>query len=112
MYYVSSLPASPVSAGAAQNIARLLLAGYGWSNQFGCLNDIYSRESHWSTTAYNSSSGAYGIPQADPGIKIASAGANWRTSALTQITWGLRYIRGAYGSPCAAWKFWEIHYYY
>ena len=49
------------------------------------------------------SSGAYGIPQAVPGSKMASAGPHWRTSARTQIRWGLSYIRSRYGTPCGAW---------
>ena len=43
-------------------------------------------------------------PQALPGSRMASAGPDWQTSAATQITWGLRYIRDTYGSPCAAWS--------
>jgi hypothetical protein len=34
---------------------------------------------------------------------MASAGADWRTNPLTQIEWGLSYIRDVYGSPCSAW---------
>jgi hypothetical protein len=52
----------------------------------------------------NPGSGAFGIPQALPGSRMASAGPDWQASAATQITWGLRYIRGTYGSPCAAWS--------
>jgi hypothetical protein len=94
----------PVSAGSAQQIAMSMLGAYGWSSsQFSCLNDLWSRESGWSVTAENPS-GAYGIPQALPGSKMASAGADWATSATTQIRWGLGYIRGLYGSPCGAWS--------
>ena len=53
--------------------------------------------------AYNASSGAYGIPQSLPGSKMASAGADWETNPATQITWGLGYIGGRYGTPCGAW---------
>ena len=63
---------------------------------------LWNRESGWRTTAQNSS-GAYGIPQALPGSKMASAGADWRTNAATQIKWGLGYISGRYGTPCGAW---------
>jgi hypothetical protein len=94
----------PVPAGSAQQIAMSMLGAYGWpSSQFSCLNDLWSRESGWSVTAENPS-GAYGIPQALPGSKMASAGADWATSATTQIRWGLGYIRGLYGSPCGAWS--------
>ena len=91
-------PASP------RQIARVMLHSFRWSaGQFSCLDPLWAHESGWSVTAYNPYSGAYGIPQALPGAKMASAGPAWRTSATTQIRWGLRYIRGTYGSPCGAW---------
>lgn len=62
------------------------------------------RESGWNAFAENAASGAYGIPQALPGSKMASAGADWRTNPATQVRWGLRYIRDSYGSPCGAWQ--------
>jgi hypothetical protein len=52
--------------------------------------------------AYNSSSGAYGIPQALPGAKMASMGADWKTNPETQIRWGVNYIKNRYQSPCGA----------
>jgi hypothetical protein len=95
----------PVPAGEAQQIAKGMLAsfGFGGSGQFGCLVNLWNRESHWNTHAGNAS-GAYGIPQALPGSKMASAGANWRDSAQTQIKWGLGYIKNRYGTPCGAWS--------
>jgi hypothetical protein len=94
----------PVPAGAAQQIARAMLPNYGWSpsSQFGCLVSLWNRESGWNTHAANPS-GAYGIPQALPGSKMASAGSDWRNSASTQIKWGLGYIKSRYSSPCGAW---------
>jgi hypothetical protein len=93
------------SAGEAQAIARGMLGGYGWGDdQFGCLVALWDRESGWNSQAYNSSSGAYGIPQALPGSKMATAGADWQTNAATQISWGLGYIAGRYGTPCGAWN--------
>jgi len=107
----NSSSASPVfagpgtSAGDAQAIARGMLAGYGWGDdQFGCLVALWDRESGWNSQAYNASSGAYGIPQALPGSKMATAGADWQTNAATQISWGLGYIAGRYGNPCGAWS--------
>lgn len=95
-------PAAPT--GDPRSIARSMLASYGWSSsQFGCLEQLWHKESGWSVTAANPSSGAYGIPQSLPGSKMASAGADWRSSAATQIKWGLGYIQGRYGSPCSAW---------
>ena len=98
--------------GSAQAIAKRLLKSYGWSSdQFGCLVSMWNRESGWRTDAANPS-GAYGIPQALPGSKMASAGADWQTNAATQIKWGLGYIKARYVSPCGAWSFWQDHNYY
>jgi resuscitation-promoting factor RpfB len=74
----------------------------GW--QFKYLNLLWSRESSWNVFAQNPYSGAYGIPQAVPGSKMASAGPNWERSARTQIRWGRRYSKAIYGSPLAAWR--------
>ncbi|MCR2825548.1 lytic transglycosylase domain-containing protein [Microbacterium sp. zg.Y909] len=88
----------------AQATARGMLAGYGWGeDQFGCLVSLWNKESGWNYQAHNRSSGAFGIPQALPGSKMASAGADWQTNPATQIAWGLGYISGRYGSPCGAW---------
>jgi hypothetical protein len=92
------------SPGRARYIARKMLRAFGWTRrQFTYLNLLWGRESGWSVFAQNPASGAYGIPQAVPGGKMASAGPNWRTSARTQIRWGLGYIRAVYGSPRLAW---------
>ena len=68
-----------------------------------CLLWLWNRESGWRTNAYNASSGAYGIPQALPGSKMGNYAADWRTNYETQVMWGLIYIWGRYGTPCAAW---------
>ncbi|WP_255368722.1 hypothetical protein [Agromyces sp. CF514] len=90
----------------ARATARSLAASmYGWGDdQFQCLDSLWAKESGWSYTAYNGSSGATGIPQSLPGSKMATAGADWETNAATQIKWGLGYIAGSYGSPCSAWS--------
>ncbi|MFD1713782.1 hypothetical protein ACFSBZ_04795 [Amnibacterium flavum] len=76
----------------------------GWSEaENQCLVWLWNRESGWRWDAYNTSSGAYGIPQSLPGSKMAASGADWRTSSSTQINWGLGYIAGRYGTPCGAW---------
>jgi hypothetical protein len=67
------------------------------------LSALWKKESGWNHFAMNRSSGAYGIPQALPGEKMASAGSDWATNPATQIQWGLGYIEGRYGTPCAAW---------
>jgi hypothetical protein len=97
---------SPSAAppGSAQQIAAAMLGSFGWSaSEFACLDPLWAQESGWSTTADNAGTGAYGIPQALPGAKMASAGPDWQTDAATQIKWGLGYIKDTYGSPCAAW---------
>ncbi|WP_430646679.1 hypothetical protein [Agromyces sp. GXS1127] len=101
-----SYPSGPANPSGAQAIARDLMASmYGWgADQFGCLVDLWNKESGWNVYAQNPSSGAYGIPQALPGSKMSTAGADWATSASTQITWGLGYIAGRYGTPCGAWS--------
>ena len=100
----SSVRTAPVATGGSpQAIAHGMLSSFGWSgDQFGCLNSLWNKESGWRTTAANPS-GAYGIPQALPGSKMASAGSDWRSNPATQVRWGLGYIKGSYGSPCAAW---------
>jgi len=101
----STVPAPNVAPGSAQDIARQMLPKYGWGDdQFGCLVKLWDRESHWNYKAQNKYSGAYGIPQALPGSKMASAGKDWKTNPATQIKWGLGYIKGRYGSPCSAWS--------
>jgi hypothetical protein len=90
--------------GTAQAIAYDMVLARGWGDdQFACLVALWNKESGWRVNAYNASSGAYGIPQALPGGKMASAGADWETNPATQIAWGLGYIGGRYGSPCGAW---------
>jgi hypothetical protein len=96
--------ASPVSASGGG--IRAMLPKFHWSasKQFKYLNWLWQRESGWNKYASNPFTGAYGIPQAMPGSKMASAGPNWRSNASTQIRWGLRYIRARYGSPRKAWN--------
>ncbi len=108
--YVTSTPPNP---NTAQSIAYNIMAGFGFDPKtyFGCLLDIWNRESGWRYDAENAS-GAYGIPQALPGSKMASAGADWQTNPATQIKWGLGYIKAIYGNPCQAWAFEEANGYY
>lgn len=95
--------ANPWGAGTAQGIAYDMLGQYGWGpDQMQPLVNLWNRESGWRTNA-GRHGGPYGIPQANPGRKMASAGADWATNPATQIRWGLSYIKGRYGSPAAAW---------
>ena len=91
--------------GTAQAIAYQMVAARGWdNNEFDCLVALWNRESHWNVYSMNTSSGAYGIPQALPGDKMASVAADWQANPATQITWGLGYITARYGTPCGAWN--------
>ena len=99
------MPTVNVSPGTAQALGQQMAAARGWGDdQFACLYPLWKHESGWRVNAENKSSGAYGIPQALPGSKMASVAADWRTNPATQITWGLGYIEGRYGTPCAAWS--------
>lgn len=104
---------APVAPGSARAIGKDLAAKRGWGDdQFVCLDNLWTRESGWRHTAHNRSSGAYGIPQALPGSKMASAGADWRTNPTTQITWGLNYIKSRYKTPCGAWNHFQVKRWY
>ncbi len=87
-----------------QEYAKSRCADYGWSDyDFDCLVMLWNRESGWRVTAGNPYSGAYGIPQALPASKMASAGSDYMTNYKTQINWGLGYIKSRYGTPSNAW---------
>ena len=99
---------------SAQNKAygKKMNALKGWGRCWPSLLTLWNHESGWNERAENPSSGAYGIPQALPGSKLASAGADWRTSSPTQIAWGLGYIKARYKDPCGAWSWWQAHNWY
>ena len=98
--------------GSAKAIAKALAAQRGWgADQYSCLIQMWTRESGWRTDAANPS-GAYGIPQALPGNKMAAFGSDWQTNATTQIKWGLHYIESRYHTPCGAWSWWQAHNWY
>ncbi|MCX5410395.1 transglycosylase SLT domain-containing protein [Streptomyces sp. NBC_00059] len=100
---------SSYSVAEVQAMARAMMP----ADQFQCFSNIVERESGWNYKATNPSSGAYGIMQALPGSKMASAGADWQTNPATQIKWGLSYMNSdRYGSPCAAWSFWQANHWY
>lgn len=98
--------AAPVSAKA---IAQRMIKDPA---QFAAFDKIISHESGWDYTATNASSGAYGLAQALPASKMASAGADWKTNPATQIKWGLDYMNDRYGSPVGAWNFWSANHWY
>ncbi|QOR71654.1 G5 domain-containing protein [Ruania alkalisoli] len=100
----SSAPSGSYSGSDPRSIARQMVEARGWgSDQWSCLDSLWQRESNWNPYAQNPTSGAYGIPQSLPGSKMGSVASDWRTNPVTQITWGLNYISGRYGTPCGAW---------
>lgn len=103
----------PLTPDAAKAAAKSMLPAYGWDEgQYQCLETMWTRESNWNYAAENPGSGAYGIPQSLPADKMGSIAPDWRTNAVTQIKWGLGYIKERYGSPCQAWDFWQEHNWY
>jgi hypothetical protein len=88
--------------------AQVVMPAYGFSvsSQFSCLDSLWTNESQWEWNAGHTSA-AYGVPQSDPGTKMAAAGTDWQYDGLTQVQWGLSYIQSRYGSPCAAWAHWQ-----
>ncbi|MER6623719.1 MULTISPECIES: transglycosylase SLT domain-containing protein [unclassified Streptomyces] len=101
--------ATTTSASSAQATAKKMI---GDSAEFQCFSKIVQHESSWNPTATNASSGAYGLVQALPASKMASAGSDWRTNPATQIKWGLDYMKDRYGSACDAWSFWQANHWY
>ena len=88
----------------------------GWAREAGVSEgDLYValwiiyHESGCRVSAENAYSGAYGIPQALPGTKMASAGADWRTNPVTQIRWMISYVNGRYGGWQGAKAYWDAH---
>ncbi|MER6569395.1 lytic transglycosylase domain-containing protein [Streptomyces sp. NPDC001093] len=105
----SSFPVqSSYTVAQIQAMARQMVA----SDQYQCFSNIVDHESSWNYQATNASSGAYGLFQALPAGKYASAGADWQTNPATQIKWGLNYMDSRYGSPCQAWSFWAANHWY
>ncbi|WP_405391141.1 lytic transglycosylase domain-containing protein [Streptomyces sp. NBC_01102] len=105
----TAAPAAPTSASSAKATAKKMIDD---DAQFTCFDKIVDHESDWDTHASNASSGAYGLVQALPGSKMASAGSDWQTNAKTQIEWGVDYMEDRYGSPCGAWDFWQSNGWY
>ncbi|MER6204795.1 MULTISPECIES: transglycosylase SLT domain-containing protein [unclassified Streptomyces] len=101
--------AATTSSSSAQAIAHKMIPS---AAQYNAFSKIVEHESGWNVTATNSSSGAYGLVQALPGSKMSSAGSDWKTNAATQIKWGLDYMNSRYGSPAAAWNFWQSNGWY
>jgi len=111
-----SLPitdASPVAASAPTNVQQQVRSeataeGYSAADA-EALSKLVDHESDWNPHGKNASTGAYGPFQALPGSKMAQAGSDWHDNPKTQTKWGLKYIKERYGSPSAAWAFWQKH---
>lgn len=98
----------------AKKVAKSIMnSEFAWGDdQYSCLNRLWTKESHWNYKAHNYRSGAHGIAQALPAIKMEVVSDDWRTNPVTQIRWGLRYIDIRYEDPCNAWAKWRSHRYY
>ncbi len=81
-------------------------------DQFWAFDEVISHESSWRVFAVNPSSGAYGLAQALPAEKMFTAGPDWMFNPVTQLRWAYRYMNERYGSPAAAWAFWQQHHWY
>lgn len=89
-------PGMGAGGGGTVALGKAMAAAYGWTgSQWTNLYNLWMRESGWSATARNPSSGAAGIPQDITG--------NFHGGARGQIAWGLNYIKGRYGTPWWAW---------
>jgi hypothetical protein len=103
--YDGPIPSSCDEYSGSRQTGCALMLDRGFAiDQFPCLEKLWKAESGWNYKAENRSSGAYGIPQALPGSKMASEGADWKTNPATQIKWGLGYVKGRYKTPCGAWS--------
>ena len=99
--------ASTGSGSSNEQLANSMAAsGYGWTGvQATCLDELWTEESGFSAYAASPASDARGIPQNISGWSAGDQPGN----AGQQIAWGLAYIAGRYGSPCAAWSFETSH---
>ena len=102
-----------VPAGEMQQWAHDYLLSNGYTEaDFTATVYIITHESGWSVTATNPSSGAYGLPQALPGSKMVSAGADWATNYQTQLKWFWGYCAQRYGSIQGAYTYWLANHCY
>ena len=92
-------------------VDKVILVGYTEAD-FTATVYIITHESGWSVTATNPSSGAYGLPQALPGSKMVSAGADWATNYQTQLKWFWGYCAQRYGSIQGAYTYWLANHCY
>jgi resuscitation-promoting factor RpfB len=103
----------------------MALAGIAPSD-YQYADHIISNESGWCPTKWQgewgkcppyhgtptSPSVGYGLCQATPGSKMATAGADWGTNPVTQLRWCSNYATSKYGSWRAAYNFWLSHHWW
>jgi hypothetical protein len=96
-----------------REVARRLMPEYGLSEgEFGCLDELWVSESDWDPSADNPTSTAYGIPQALTGGTHDNLPEDYMTNPVSQVRWGLWYIKNSYGTACAAWEFKQANNWY
>jgi LysM repeat protein len=107
----TSIPAPTVGTTVgADQVRRAAAVVFG--SQYACAANIITRESGWNVHATNPTSGAYGLAQALPATKMATAGPGWRDDPATQLAWMRTYVTARYGGACGAWAFWQAHAWY
>ena len=110
---VSRTSLARTRAGAISVAGELNAELYQWSfDQMGCLVDLWDHESNWNYKSVNRESGAHGIAQALPGSKMSTIATDWRKNPVTQITWGMKYIKLRYGNPANALRHWQQNNWY
>jgi hypothetical protein len=99
---------SGLADGGARALARTIVP----PQYFPSFDQVITHESGWNVFALNFQSGAYGLGQALPAIKMSSTGADWLWDPATQIRWTYDYMCERYGNPDNAWAFWQVHHWY
>lgn len=104
-----SVDISDVSGAVAKQV-ETVFARHGFTGaDWEAAKWIIGKESGWSPTATNPSSGAYGLFQFNPmgGNTLAAYLPDRNPDPAVQADAGARYIKDRYGSPTAAKAFWE-----
>lgn len=97
--------------GGPQGAVFQAMLGAGFPpSEWSALNEIVSHESSWRLDATNPSSGAFGLFQF-----LGHQGdypGGYSSDPAQQAMAGLAYIKARYGSPSAAWDFWQKNHWY
>ena len=97
---------------STKEYAHMRVAQEFGEEHWEAFDKLIEKESGWNPVARNRSSGAYGLCQALPGTKMASAGSDWESNPVTQLKWCNGYAKGRYGSWAAAYSFWQRNHYW